>query len=135
MICSFLDNILDLYLDGRLIPFQARLAERHLRSCGKCAGRLAELQKLKAGLRGLSVPAAPQDFKAGLKAALAAAEMAPMAGNAAVRGEEPDPVPAFSFAFSFVAFLLFISGSMFGPGLPSQGCRDSGDSICAAKEK
>lgn len=134
--CLFIGELLELYSDGRLIPFQARLVERHLRSCGGCAARLAELHRMKRELRGLSIPAAPAGFKEGLKAALTAAgKTAPMAKDAAVRDEEPALAPSFSFAFSFVVFMLFICGSMFGPGLPSQGCSDVGGSIRAAKEK
>jgi len=135
MMCAFLDNILDLYFDGRLISFQARLVERHLGACGKCSARLAELQKLRMGLRALSIPEVPAGFRDGLRAALEAAKTAPIPGNAAGSEEETALVPSFSFAFSFAAFLLFICGSMFGPGLPSQGCSDAGMSICAAKEK
>lgn len=135
MICSLLDSIIDLYADGRLVPFQARLVERHLRNCCKCADRLAEFRDLKMELRGLPIPAAPEGFKAGLKAALAAAGMAPLPAPSDAREEEPDLAPSFSFAFSFVTFLLFICGSMLGPGLPSQGCLDAGGAICAAKEK
>jgi anti-sigma factor RsiW len=136
MMCRFIGELLGLYFDGRLIPFQARLVERHLRTCGGCAARLAELKKLGLELRGLSVPAAPAGLKDSLKAALAAAAKGPAAAaeeETPVRELDPVPAPSLSFAFSFAAFLLFVCGSMFGPGLPSQGCSDASNSVCAPK--
>ena len=70
MICTLVENLLDLYLDGRLVAFQARLVERHLAACPDCATRLASLKKVRQELRDLLTPEPPVDFKAGLKAAL-----------------------------------------------------------------
>lgn len=132
MICHFVDGLLDLYLDGRLVAFQARLVERHLAGCPDCAVRLALLKRVRQGLRDLVAPEPPKDFKAGLKAALlAAGERQAVPGEDVYEDAEPEPAPAFSLAFSVMAFLLFASGSLLGPGLPSQSCTDSSTSVCA----
>lgn len=135
MRCLFIGELLELYSDGRLIPFQARLVERHLKTCPGCAAKLAELEGLRRELRGFGAPAAPAGLKDGLRAALAAAAkgLPVVEEETSVREMEPVVAPSFSFAFSFVAFLLFICGSMFGPGLPSQGCSDASNSVCAHK--
>ena len=130
MICVLVDNLLDLYLDGRLVAFQARLVERHLAACPDCAATLASMKQVRRGLRDLRAPEPPPDFKAGLKAALMeAGERREVSDEDAYEGAEP--VPSFTLAFSLVAFLLFASGSILGPGLPSQSCTDSLNSVCA----
>ncbi|MEK7721620.1 MAG: zf-HC2 domain-containing protein, partial [Elusimicrobiota bacterium] len=40
MICALVENLFDLYLDGRLAAFQARWVESHIASCPKCATEL-----------------------------------------------------------------------------------------------
>ncbi|MDD2805603.1 MAG: zf-HC2 domain-containing protein [Elusimicrobiales bacterium] len=130
MICALVDNLLDLHMDGRLVAFQARLVERHLAACPRCAARLASLEKVRRGLRDLAAPVPPADFGAALKAALLDRENRVGAADEPVY-ESTEPVPAFSLAFSLAAFLLFASGSILGPGLPSQSCSDGATSVCA----
>lgn len=131
MICHFVDELLDLYLDGRLIAFEARLVESHLAACPGCASKLALLKRVRLGLRELAVPEPPVDFKAGLKAALLAAAEREAPGEAVYEDAETELAPAFSLAFSVTAFLLFASGSLLGPGLPSQSCTDNSTTVCA----
>lgn len=132
MICHFVDALLDLYLDGRLVSFQARLVERHLAGCAGCAAGLASLKKVRQGLRALPEPEPPAEFKAGLRAALLASRERQAEPVEAVYEEaEQGLAPSFSLAFSVMAFLLFASGSLLGPGLPSQSCTDSSTSVCA----
>lgn len=137
MICHFVDELMDLYLDGRLVAFEARLVESHLAACPGCALKQASLKRVRQGLRELVVPEPPVDFKAGLKAALLAAAEREAPGEAVYEDAETELAPAFSLAFSVMAFLLFASGSLLGPGLPSQSCTDSSTIVragtCAGK--
>jgi len=121
MICALMTELLDLYLDKRLVGFQARWVETHLSRCPACAARAAQLRQLKLGLRAFYVPAVPAQLKRRLAAALKAeVQTAPEAAPWA-EWELPEvQAPALSFAFSALAFILFVSGSVFGPGLESQ---------------
>lgn len=133
MRCAFTNNLLDLYLDGRLVASQARWVEAHLAACPKCAARFAAWRKISRELRTFRTSAAPASFKAGLRAVLLNADSAAAAPEIGVdRDLLPGLIPSLSFAFSALAFLLFVSGSVFGPGIPSQSCANNGDSICAA---
>lgn len=126
MICALVHNLVDLYLDDRLIAFQSRWVAAHLASCPGCAARLAAWRKVRRGLRELSAPSAPDSLKAALRTAL-------LTGDREAAGEEsaadlglvPSRTPALSFAFSAAAFALFVSGSVFGPGVYSQALPDA----------
>jgi len=133
MICALVHNLFDLYADDRLVAFQARWVAAHLAVCPGCAARLAAWRKLRLELRELSAPPAPASLKAALRAALLAGEQA-----AEVEGEAdftlaPARPPALSFAFSAVAFALFVSGSVFGPGVTSQALPDAAAALGAAQ--
>lgn len=126
MICALVHNLFDLYADDRLIAFQARWVAAHLAACPGCAARLAAWRRVRLELRQLSAPPAPASLKAALRAALLAGDQA-----AAQEQSEADfalvsaRAPALSFALSAVAFALFVSGSVFGPGVPSQALPDA----------
>ncbi len=134
MICALIESLFDLYLDNRLMPFQARWVESHLASCPVCAARLALCKKILRELRTLSTPPVPAAFKAELRTALLNAKKPAYSPDFDIDTDfVPRLQPSLSFAFSFLAFMLFISGSVFGPGIPTQSCSDSTTSICAAK--
>ena len=128
MFCAVVEPLLDLYLDDRLVPVQARWVEKHAARCPACAGKLAAGRRLKAALRGTGAPAMPDGFKARL---LALAQAMPSAKALAEELPSPDLRPSAALAFGLAALAVFVSGSLLGPGLPSQACSDSGSSVCS----
>lgn len=128
IICALVEPLLDLHLDGRLVEAQARRVEAHAARCPACAAKLEAGRRLKAALRGARASAMPAEFKARLKAVLAQARPEPAAAE-----ELPalDLRPAAALAFSLAALAIFVSGSLLGPGLPSQACSDSDSSVCS----
>lgn len=126
MFCAVVEPLLDLYLDDRLVPVQARWVEKHAARCHACAAKLAAGRRLKAALRGTGAPAMPDGFKARL---LALAQARPAAEAAAEEPQAPDLRPSVALAFGLAAFAVFVSGSLLGPGLPNQACSDSGSAV------
>lgn len=131
IICSIFGNLADLYVQGRLRPFQARLVRNHLAACPKCAAEAASWEAMFKALRGLPVPSpAPGALEAAVEAAVAAAS----SGNDSFSEELPEAPreesPSMVLAFSLLTFLVSVSGSIFGPGLPSQSCTDDASSVC-----
>ncbi|HET9293657.1 MAG TPA: zf-HC2 domain-containing protein [Gemmatimonadales bacterium] len=53
MTCSELDDVLDAYLDGTLVPAQREIAEAHLAGCPECRVRADALRSLLADARAL----------------------------------------------------------------------------------
>jgi len=133
MICALVDNLFDLYLDGRLVESQARWIKSHLASCPTCAAKLAAWQKILRQLRTFPAQPAPPSFKADLKAALLNDKNAESTTDISVNLDlTPVRVPSFSLALGFLAFMLFVSGSVFGPGIPSQSSSGNATSVCVA---
>lgn len=131
MICALVENLIDLYVLGRLVSFEARLVKFHLESCTTCTGKAASWRQTFRGLKSLPIPAVPPNFKAALKSALAAAASSKPSSVADFADDwRPAQVPSLAFAFGCVAFLLSVSVSIFGPGPASQSCSDSPSSVC-----
>src|SRR3989339_1304168 len=126
MTCAFINVLIDLYAENRLISFQARWIENHIALCPKCAAELAAWKKMMRGLRTLPALYIPVNLKAALKTALTEPEAVQ---TVEVNDENfapwPDNVPALAFAFSLLAFLICVSRSNYGPGIPSQACSDN----------
>jgi len=124
MVCACVENMLDLYADGRLAASQARWVERHLGSCPACAERVASMRRLLFALRALPVPQPPADLAASIRKAV-------VSGRAAA---EPDlgfsyelfparPLPCRWPLASWRSFFRFpvrcwgrVSRGLFGPG-------------------
>lgn len=118
MVCACVENMLDLYADGRLAASQARWVERHLGSCPACAERVASMRRLLFALRALPVPQPPADLAASIRKAV-------VSGRAAAEPDLgfsyelfPARTPSLSLAFSFLAFIFSLSSSLLGPGSP-----------------
>ncbi len=118
MICACVENMLDLYADGRLAACQVRWVERHLSSCPACAGRVASMRSLVSALRALPVPPPPADLAASIRNAVVSARVP--AGPDLEFSHElfPARTPSLSLAFSFLAFIFSLSSSLLGPGIP-----------------
>ena len=132
MTCTLIKELFDLYIENRLVSFQARWLEHHTASCPECAAELAAWRMRSNELKTLPAAAIPADFKTGLKAALTNIK-----NFQTITPEDNDPailsdnLPALAFAFSFLSLLIAVSGSFLGPGAPSQACTGSPSSICA----
>ncbi|MDD5629771.1 MAG: hypothetical protein PHU21_11945 [Elusimicrobia bacterium] len=131
MICACVRSILELHVQGRLAEPQARWVRGHLERCPRCRAEAASWQRLFSGLRGLPARPAP----AGLKEALLKAAARPARSQAVAESWDPLPVlpPVLALAGSLAALLLSVSASILGPGLPSQGCSDAPQSVCAPR--
>ena len=131
MICVLIRNLIDLYINKRLGPFQARLVREHLAVCPKCAAEAAAWNSMFRALRELPVPPpTPAALRAVIKAAAAAAvsdaDIFPVELPEAPRQEN---IPSMVLAFSLMAFVISVSASVFGPGLPSQASTDDALSV------
>ncbi|HNT96900.1 MAG TPA: zf-HC2 domain-containing protein [Elusimicrobiales bacterium] len=118
IMCVCVENMLDLYADGRLAACQARWVERHLASCPACAGRAASMRRLVSALRALPVPPPPADLAALIRDAVVSDRVP--AGPDPELYHEPFPArtPSLSLAFGFLAFIFSLSSSLLGPGIP-----------------
>ncbi len=131
MICSLVENLVDLYVQGRLVAFEDRLVESHIESCGACAAEAATWRRTFLELESLPVPTAPANLKAALKSALAAAaapKVSPIPDFAV--DWRPMQAPSLALALGCAAFLISVSVSIFGSGPASQSCSDSPASVC-----
>jgi anti-sigma factor RsiW len=118
MMCACVENMLDLYADGRLAACQARWMERHLASCPACAGRVASMRRLVSALRALPVPPPPADLAALIRDAVVS-DRVPAGPDPGLYYEPfPARTPSLSLAFSFLAFIFSLSSSLLGPGIP-----------------
>ncbi len=132
MVCTLIENMMDLHAQGRLVRSQARWVEAHASGCAKCAAELAAWRSLFQELRSLPALSAPQELKARLK--LAARDM--VLPKMVVPAEEivtcwwPERAPSMALAFGLTAFVISISASIFGPGVPTQSCGSDDISVC-----
>ncbi|OGR61327.1 MAG: hypothetical protein A2X36_10355 [Elusimicrobia bacterium GWA2_69_24] len=122
---------MELYLQGRLAPFQTRWMKDHIARCPGCQKELQVWQKLFSGLRAMPAPPAPAALKTALKASLRSrdrqtAPEPPLAFDFSVL----IPQPSMAWAFGLAAFLLSMSFSLFGPGVISQSCSDQSLTVC-----
>lgn len=130
MICACIDNLLDLYMDGRLAPFQARWVARHLKACPACAAKAAAWERLSRELRALPAPPPPAALAGLIRAAVASAA-AEEESVLELPGELfPARTPSMALAFGLLALILSISGSLLGPGVTSQVCADGTQQAC-----
>ncbi|MCX5797632.1 MAG: zf-HC2 domain-containing protein [Elusimicrobia bacterium] len=132
MICACVKNLFDLHVQGRLVAWEQRRVEAHLSHCARCAAEAQSWRRLFAGLRAVPALAAPPELKAGLRRSLAGRSARP-AQRPAAEALAPwaQSVPSLALVLSFAAFLLSVSASILGPGVPMQGCSDSPLSVCA----
>lgn len=131
MICALIRNLMDFYVTGRLAPLQARIVKRHIETCPRCVAEARAWESTFKALRGFSVPPPrPAALQAAVKAAVAAAA----SGEDSFSGEIPEAPredsPSMVLAFSLLTFLVTVSVSIFGPGLPSQSCTNNDSSVC-----
>ena len=120
MICALTSCLLELYCDSRLVAFQARWVKAHLAVCPACAAELAAAQKLTGELRAIAAPLAPAFLRNKLRAALLEKPVVPASKAASLYNLMPELAPTLSFAYSALAFLVFVSGSLLSPGIPCQ---------------
>lgn len=117
MICALVGNLTDLYLEGRLVAFQASWVRSHLAVCGRCAEGAAAWRGLAQSLRALPAPKAPQGLKELLRAAAAGRRALPARRSPLPELRWSEPAPSLALAFSFLA--LLVSFSTRGPGSQS----------------
>lgn len=129
MICAFIENILDLYLDGRLVAVQAKWVERHLKTCPVCAAKVASLRSIADGLRALPAPP-PPDLPNIIRNAVAAVPTPKVTSTDISCELSPAGTPSLALAFGLLAFILSFSSSLLGPGIPSQVCGDGTQGVC-----
>lgn len=127
MICALVGNLMDLYLERRLAPFQARWIESHVSSCRHCAAAMADWRRLFASLRAVPGAAAPEGLKAAIKAAAIGAAVTGLR-EAPASLEWREQAPPLALAFSLLALLAALSA--FGRGIPSQSCSDISPAPC-----
>ena len=134
MICICAQNLIDLYVQDRLVSFQARWVESHASKCAQCAAEVVAWRYLLKGLRSLPTLSAPTELKATLKAATKARKTSrkELISFDFVKDWWPQRVPSMAMAFSFMAFILSVSASIYGPGVPSQACSNDVSSVCIA---
>lgn len=131
MICALIRNLMDFYVTGRLAPFQARIVKRHMETCHRCAAEARAWESMFKTLRGLSVPPPrPAALQATIKAAVAAAASGEDSFSEELPEAPREESPSMVLAFSLLTFLITVSVSVFGPGLPSQSCANDGASVC-----
>ncbi|MEK9145840.1 MAG: zf-HC2 domain-containing protein [Elusimicrobiota bacterium] len=127
MICLMLENIWDLYADGRLAPSQARWVRGHAETCPRCREEAAAWQGMLETLPSLDEAPAPE----GLKAALARPGR-----EAAAKRPETELWPEWSWTESpSMALALGVSAallglSLIGPGVISQSCSQQDQIVC-----
>jgi anti-sigma factor RsiW len=131
MICGCVKNVLDLHVQGRLLAWESRRVEAHLCRCSRCSAEAQAWRRMFTRLRAVPSLTAPPELKAGLRRILSG----PAARHASC-SEAPVPtawrsrVPSLALVLSLAAFLLSVSASILGPGVPQQGCSDSPLSVC-----
>lgn len=118
IVCACVENMLDLYADGRLAAWQTRRVERHLSSCASCAERVAAMRRLSSALRALPVPPPPADLAASIRNAVVSSRVAVEPELEFFHELLPARTPSLSLAFSFLAFIFSLSSSLLGPGIP-----------------
>lgn len=129
MICAFIENLLDLYLDGRLVTVQSRWVEHHLKTCPACAAKVASLRSITDGLRALPV-LPPPDLPNIIRNAVAAVPTPKVTSSDIGRELSLAGTPSLALAFGLLAFILSFSSSLLGPGIPSQVCGDGTQGVC-----
>lgn len=82
-LCFLRDRRLSRFLDGELPLTDHRAVQAHLRGCGRCARRLAELRGVDEAVAVLPLPVgrAPLPTRLALSVAVAAALLASLAAN------------------------------------------------------
>lgn len=127
MTCLMLENIWDLYADGRLAPSQARWVRGHAETCPRCREEAAAWQGMFKTLPSLDEAPAPEELKAAL---VRPQERPPVP----IPASEPWPdwswseAPSMALALGVSAALLCLS--LIGPGIISQSCSQQDQFVC-----
>lgn len=130
MICACVENLIEPYQESRLVAFQARWVERHLTACPRCAAKAAAWDRVLRELRALPIPTVPMALKTALKASLRRMPRTEPAEDEVLAPAWIPPAPPLALALGCAAFLFSLSASIFGPGLPNQGCSNDDTSVC-----